>query len=268
MFKPQSALFDELPKGRPLDGVKDLPQPFVIKGPREIDVELLRGSRIQFDLVALGPSLPRIMRAIEAIGKLGPQGLDVRQKMGFLDRSQFVLLELRDLLAGGRSLYGADTVGRPMILDSSVYTQALTPRRVPSEAVIEFVTPVVKSKAPDGFVDAYHFTSAVVDRIGLLWQVYGNDWPDDDKEFFSRWRRRVLDASKRLRVADSRFVGQHKSRFSKKQKQTIPIRGFTGTMRIQGDMAELFGLYLLGEVFHIGEDTSSGFGCYKMVWLS
>lgn len=280
LFKPHSSLFPEMPQGKPLGGMANLPVPFVISSPFDVDIPLKRGSRVSFDLAAVGPTRDRILRVVDSFGKLGDQGLDVKLENGDLGKARFRLLDVRDLLAGGRSLHALANLSQPLVVDSDIYSRAVRPTEPPGELVIEFVTPVTlyaddcpllagatpnsKGQTARGIVDFYHLTRMIVNRIGGLWQVYGDDWPGQ-AEFF-RWQNALLKGSKGIVVTEIELKRKRIHRYAKKQGQPIIMEGFVGALHAAGDFSGLMETLLLGELFHIGESTAYSFGQYKMVF--
>jgi CRISPR-associated endoribonuclease Cas6 len=280
LFKPHSRLFPDMPSGKPLGGKANLPVPFVISSPFEIDIPLKRGGRVLFDLAAIGPTRELILRVVDSFGKLGDQGLDVKLENGNLAKAEFRLIDVRDLLAGGRSIHALANLSQPLAVDSAVFSKVVAPANPPHELVIEFVTPVTlyaddcrelpgatsnsKGQVARGVGDFYQLTRMIVNRIGGLWQVYGDDWPG--QAGFFRWENALLKASKGITINEIELRRKRIHRFSKKQDRPIIMDGFVGAIHAEGDFASLMEPLLLGELFHIGESTAYGFGQYKMVF--
>ena len=137
LFKPQRDLFEPPPVGPPLGGNRDLPPPFVIDPPLESTQGLPRGGRLSFGFVALGPTLSRIEHVIEAFARLGAVGIENRER-----HAQYRLLEVRDLLGGGRSLREHGLTGQPIARDVARLVAGMLPPVVPDEMLITFTTPV------------------------------------------------------------------------------------------------------------------------------
>lgn len=280
LFKPHSHLFPELPKGSPLGNSDNLPVPFVIDSPFEIDTQLHQGSRINFAFTAFGKTLENIWSVFEAFGKLGQVGLDVKDAKGELRKSRYQLLDVLDLLSAGRSLHVLGNLGQPLIRDAAELTAMLRPSDIPDEIVIQFVTPVrilrpeyLPLETPSspnqkeiarGLRDFYEFIRILANRIGVIWQTYGKDWIGQ-ADFFRR-RNALLKASKNIAVKDLEIRKKTTYRFAKDQQKTIQMDGFIGAMHAKGDFTDLIDLLLLGEILHIGESTAYGFGKYKMMY--
>lgn len=280
LFKPHSYLYLELPKGNPLGNSDNLPVPFVVDSPFEIDTKLHRGSRINFTFTAFGKTLENIWKVFEAFGKLGQVGLDVKDVKGNLKKSRYQLLEVLDLLSVGRSLHVLGNLGQPLIRNAAELIAMLRPSKMPDEIVIQFVTPVRilrpeylpletpksanQKETARGLRDFYEFIQILANRIGVIWQTYGENWIGQ-ADFF-RWRNTLLKASKNIAIKDLEIRKKTFYRFAKDQQKPIQMDGFIGAMHAAGEFTELIDILLLGEILHIGESTAYGFGKYKMMY--
>ena len=280
LFKPHSYLFPELPDGKPIGNSKNLPVPFVIDSPSEIDSTLKKGSRLNFDFTAFGTTLENSLHVMEAFGKLGQVGLDVRNEQGELMKARYQLLEVSDLLAAGRSLHVLGNIASPLVCNVANIIENIRPRQMPDEIVIEFVTPVRilrpeylpletptsknQTEIARGFRDFYEFVQVLANRIGVIRQTYGSDWTGQG-EFF-RWRNLLLKASKTIKILEMELRPKSYFRYAKDQHQSIRMDGFVGAVRAAGDFTDLIDFLLIGEILHIGESTAYGFGKYKMIY--
>ena len=280
LFKPHSYLFPDLPKGKPLGNSENLPVPFVIDSPIEIDTFLKKGSRIGFEFTAFGKTLENNWNVFEAFGKLGQVGLDVRDERGEIRKARYQLVDVQDLLAAGRSLHVLGNIGNPTIRQVSELIALLRPSLIPTEIVIQFLTPVRilrpeymplessnsrnQTEIARGLRDFYEFIQVLANRIGAIWQTYGNDWIGQ-AEFF-RWRNLLLKASKNIRIIEMELHKKTHFRYAKDKQHSIPMDGFAGAIHAIGNFTDLIDILLLGEILHIGESTGYGFGQYKMIY--
>ncbi|MBK8809442.1 MAG: CRISPR system precrRNA processing endoribonuclease RAMP protein Cas6 [Acidobacteria bacterium] len=280
MFKPRRELYPELPVGKPLGSNENLPVPYVISGPLDIDVPLKRGSRVTFEFVALGRTTERAMRILDTFGKFGLKGLDVKSRNQNLEKARFQLVDVRDMIGAGRSLRAGDSFGKPFVVDAGVYGNGLATVGEPNAIVLEFTSPVTlyydrspvlagarpiaRGKVARRPADFYDIMDAVADRVGRVWQAYGDDWPGQ-AEFF-RWKNRLLAAAKRIEIIGGELRLKSYHRYSKDDRREIRMDGFTGTIACRGDFSELIEVLLIGELLHIGESTAFGFGAYKMAF--
>lgn len=292
LFKPRRDLLDNPPAGPPLGGGQNLPPPFVIDPPLESEGRLPHGGRLSFNFVALGPTVSRIEMVAQSFARLGTVGLENRTR-----HAHYRLLDIRDLLGGGRSLYADNLLCQPIVRDVARLVASMLPLVTPDEMLVSFTTPVriMRQKfppldavvqtadehavlqnqsprkglephlrTPRGIRDFYDFILVLVDRIGGLWQIYGDEWPG--KEEFRQWRDGLLQASRHVKLDHLALEKRTYLRYSATQDRHLPIEGFTGTMRLHGDLMTFMELLLIGELVHLGEATAYGFGQYKLTY--
>jgi hypothetical protein len=134
------------------------------------------------------------------------------------------------------------------------------PAAPPREMEIRFVTPVRIEKEP--FRDFYGLVYQLCNRVGGLWQLYGEDWPGQGG--FHRWRNDLLKRSRDVKTLGRDLRDFSTIRFSHRQEEKQPMYGFIGTMRFAGDFAPFEELLRIGEIVHVGQQTGFGFGRYQM----
>jgi hypothetical protein len=287
LFKPHKDLFDNPPVGPPLGGTGDLPAPFIIDPPSESENQIPKGGRMSFAFVALGPTVPAIEGVLRAYAHLGMVGFENRGR-----HARYRLLDVRDLLGGGRSIYIGEYFGQPLMRNLQHVIKEMVPLSIPDELMISFVTPVrivrdkfppiddaqhgvgdrsvsraareSRTKSPRAIRDFYDFVLVLADRIGGLWQVYGQEWPGP--QGFRKWREDLLKASREVTLHNLELTKSTYMRYSREQHKFLPIEGFLGAMTVRGDLGPFLELLLMGEMVHIGEATAYGFGKYKLVY--
>ncbi len=104
----------------------------------------------------------------------------------------------------------------------------------------------------------------LTDRIAAVWQLYGHAWIGQAE--FYRWRNRLLQASKEIITKDVELRRQSHVHFAGDQRKLIELDGFVGAMHLCGDFTPFMELLLLGEILHVGESTTKGFGQYKVIY--
>jgi hypothetical protein len=141
LFKPQIEHLQNKISGRPLGIMANLPPPFVIDPPPEVDSKMSQGSRLSFGFTAFGPTIENLLRVIEAFGQLGRNGIKNNSQ-----RAHYQLLDVRDLLAAGRSLHVLGNFRPASVRDASALGAEISPPHPLEEAVISFITPVVRAR--------------------------------------------------------------------------------------------------------------------------
>lgn len=128
----------------------------------------------------------------------------------------------------------------------------------PCMCQVEFLTPVhLKANGKVlGAFDAEVFTARLVARLELLGLAYGDGAELD--------YQRLADLAKYVTIREARLKLHTFERKSRRQKQKIPMEGFTGSVTLQGVHPDLLTLWKLGEVVHVGKQATFGFGKIRL----
>ncbi len=285
LFKPRRVHYGSI-AGQPLGDKENLPAPYVMEPPVEMNGEMMAGSRVSFGFVGLGPSAEIIGQIIETFGELGMSGLHNESR-----RARYQLVEVRDMLGAGRSLHALGNLSRAVVREASSVILGMLPLHMPDELIISFSTPVrttrdsfpplpsedsdpferkqngavvIKSKRAKGVRDFYDLVLLLTDRIAAVWQLYGQGWIGQAE--FYRWRNRLLQASKEIVTKDLELRRKSYVHFAGDQQKFVELDGFVGAMHLCGDFTPFMEFLLLGEILHVGESTTKGFGQYKVIY--
>jgi hypothetical protein len=262
VFKTERGAFGVELQGRPLGTQQNLPPPFVI-GPPRLPKEIRAGDMIQFEFHSIGYLAEHYWYPVRAFDDAANHG-----------RAPFRLVEVRDLLAAGRPIFDGKNLCRPVLCDIGELARRLMPFPLPTNIQVTFTSPVniewekaTEIDRETGLIclkDFFDLTRAVVERVSGLWQLYGTEWIGQ-AEFF-RWRTRLLDASKEIRTTLKELHCEAETRYSGYRDEEIPVSGFTGTMQFSGDLTDFFELLLIGELVHVGQQTTNGLGRYTLLF--
>lgn len=136
-----------------------------------------------------------------------------------------------------------------------IFSSSMVPSRATGATLI-FRSPVfLKNKAlpnrPPSFSD---ILKALARRYSLLLHFHqGKTWSPPEN-FFS--------SAEEVHYAFTEYRWHTFSRFSQRQKQSMNLSGFTGTLHIEGPIEPYLFLILAGQYLHLGGKTSFGFGAY------
>jgi hypothetical protein len=258
----------------PLRGNR-LPPPFVLQAPF-LTRPARAGDSLSFNMILMGAACTMnsgVMNCISAYGALGINNPQADRRP-----IRYRLADVRDLLDGGRQVFGGASAD-PVIADiRELNATAAGQDRIPADVTIEFLTPtrIINKSAPSLddssratlLTDFHNLVLNLCNRIGGLWQLYAKDWPGQAE--FYRWRDRLLKSSRDIDTVETNLVpfrdhfGAALSHKSARQGRCRELTGFVGTMRFAGDFSEFWTLLRIGEIVHIGNDTSSGLGQYKI----
>lgn len=264
LFEPQRTVEESRKAEAPLRHQTSLPRPFVIDIPRLFTKEQLEKKRLYFGFTSIGGLCERIEYPVTAFSIFGQLGIEAGEGR----RARFLLEDARDLLDGGRSVFYGEAFNRAAtrdVIDVARWRGAQdqttsAPAEAPRELEIRFVTPVRIEKEP--FSDFYGLVYQLCNRIGGLWQLYGEDWPGQGG--FHRWRNDLLKRSRDVKTLNRDLYDFNTARFSHRQGERQPMYGFIGTMRFAGDFAPFEDMLRIGEIVHVGQQTGFGFGNYQM----
>lgn len=241
-----------------LRGQPFAPHPFVLQPPRTGKLDYAPGDTFTCHLILIGEAinlLPWIAFAFDQMGKrrIGLQG----------ERGQCRLEKVESLPARDnqqpQTIYTAETemlTGDGLILrlddvmdNAPDVTNAIT---------LEFITPT--SIKVDGKwtsnLTFEHLIRNLLRRIRFL-------------SYFHCGEDLDIDAHALLKAADGITHQSHlrwlrKDRYSYRAEKSIPMGGFTGPIRFEGDLQPFLPFIFLGEYLHIGHHTAFGFGQYRI----
>jgi hypothetical protein len=267
LFKPTREISTLKPTGAPLGSHNNLPAPFVINPPPVENRPYQQGRRLIFDFVALGPMCQHIKQVVQAFAAYGETGL----MRGGARRARFALTEVRDLLGGGRSIFGMGRL-RPVVMRNIAAVAAeIGAREGGTQLQMEFITQVMidnqKAQKRDHqtglkvFADFFDVIYNLTARVAGLWQLYGEGWPGQAEYY--RWRERLLKASRQITILQNSLEMIYLTGYSNRKEAPTPLHGFVGTMKFSGDFTPFLNLLAIGEVIHIGNQTTYGLGRYR-----
>jgi CRISPR-associated endoribonuclease Cas6 len=267
IFKPTQKTLGVTLSGSPMGGSSHIPASFVIEPPAPSGYPP-RGHRLSFNFLALGPMCDCIEQCVRAFQEFGRRGLE--RDEGRL-RSKFLLTDVRDQLSYGRPVMIDGKIGSVKrqdiceAVEDAACDPAATELTVCFRSNVQVIDKEVRSGNPLDRVKVFDtfwsFLSQVAHRTACLRQVYGNDWPgkkryDEERSFLGKASREIVTIEQNLKKTE--LWGHSNVRGVDKG-----FHGFTGTMRFAGDFSPFVHLLAIGEIVHIGSETSSGLGQYS-----
>jgi hypothetical protein len=269
LFKPTQRGLGVTVSGPPLGGGADLPATFGIDPPLSTGYPR-KGLRLVFNFTAIGPMCGFVSDCVAAFVRLGEIGLVGRDRAP----AKFRVLTVRDQLAFGRSIYSSGEVATVSTKDVTAVC-AETNRGAAAEVVIDFQTNVqVQSKDTnqrDPLTGLKTFTtfrdlmSSVARRAACLWQAYGDNWLG--KEEYRRWLNDLHQKSREVATIERELEMRQLWGYSNNRNERKSLHGFIGRMRFTGDLSPFLELLRVGELVHIGSETTNGLGQYSMMLL-
>ncbi len=247
----------------------DPPRPVVIDPPLDPRTVYEPGDCLEFGLTVFGTAGRLLPYVVLAIGDAGKAGIGRRyQRDGFWTQGRFEVerIELASPFGdAGEALYpaGGDnkTFRSPRAPFSSASVLAdLDSRRPLSSLTLEFLTPtrlVRKGEVLRRF-DLLAFLQRLCERLQALERRYGEGVCDPPFD------ARAL--AQDLTVAHDSTVWHDVRGYSSRQKQAVPVGGFTGFVTLQGELAPLLPFLAWGQLAHVGKDATKGNGWYRLLF--
>jgi len=271
LFKPCRCVTGETLAGRPLGNQHHLPAPFVISALPDAERGIRAGERFSFEFVSLGALCDSYWYPVAAFEVFGARGLRRRDDT----RTPFQVVAVKDQLAGGRSLFSDRRLCPPVARDIERTIGEWLPAGAPPALEVAFLTPVsvrwAKARRLDAatglalFVDFYDLVRAVLDRVAGLWQLYGAEGWRGQAEYY-RWYNQLLAAARSIQTLQADLRIEQGERYSHAHEKDLPLTGFVGKMQFAGDFTPFLELLLIGEIIHLGQQTTNGLGRYSLLF--
>jgi hypothetical protein len=221
---------------------RTVPRPFAFR-PRQT------GDRVTIELLLIGDAVGMLPFFIHALNELGRTGLG-RWSMPFTVKQ--VSTET------GTCIYRMENPGNclpaePLILE-------IGPGQ-PGKGTLtfRFTTPLTLRK--DGITlrafEPRTFVTTLLRRVTNLNAFYGSNREIETDP--APW----INAMDALTLVDMELFPHNRNRFSTRQKKNIDYPGFTGDVRIDGEVGTLMPLFKAGEILGVGKNTVFGYGVYR-----
>ena len=241
-----------------LRGQPFAPHPFVLRPPRTGKVDYATGDTFTCNLILIGAAISLLPWIIFAFDQMGKRRIGLQGKRGQCRLEKVESLPVCDNQQV-KTIYSAETEmlendGLILCLDD-VMDDAPD---VTDAIEIEFITPT--SVKVDGkwtrHLTYEHLIRNLLRRIRFL-------------SYFHCGEDLDIDAHALIKAADSithksQLRWFSKGRYSYRTEKSVPMGGFIGKIRFEGDLEPFLPFIFLGEYLHIGHHTAFGFGQYRI----
>jgi len=230
--------------------VIDLPHPFVLEPPEDNRTEYQTGDDFAFGLLLFGEAVEEFPYALVAF-----KGME-KIPIGFQGKR------------------GAVVLSKITAFDKTIYDSAadrLEEYRVPCPAgwgpapsggaTVNLVTPmrIMLDKRLQKRLTFKGFFKTLIRRISSLRYYYSREKMDPDEV------RRLIEMSEDIKTVEDKTFWQDWKRYSAKQKEEMNLGGLVGAIRYRGDLEPFWPYLKLGELVHVGKNTSFGLGRYEII---
>jgi len=233
------------------------PHPFIFEPDTNHNQrDLSAGDPFYLDMVLLGKGIDYLPYFAYTFDRMGKYGLGK-------GRGKFELVDIIDLLSDEeRSIYRAS---EKILLGSIVkkYSNEFNANSEfdsPQTITLQFLTPI-RIKRNGHYLSKLSFvdlTTALLRRIFLINHYHGDEKRDFD-------HKNMIEMAKEVAVKNERLRWQDWNRYSHRQGTKMTLGGMVGRVEYSGDIRRFWPILSLGEIIHVGKNTSFGLGKYKII---
>jgi len=227
-------------------GLRNYPHPFVLQPFNGGVIE--QGKKFSFGLVLIGSARDILPYFIYAFIQMGEWGIG-------RSRGKFRLLEVVDRKTQ-KILF--DDVNQALSGSGSILHPSSLP--LSDSVTIEFITPLrLKSRGKYIYKPSFQdIVRAILRRSSLLVRGYC------DEELKLPYKSLIEQAGK-VKLAYAGTDRVEIERYSTRQRTKIPLIGFRGLLRYEGNILKFSEILDAGAHIHIGGATAFGFGRFKII---
>ena len=244
-----------------LRGQPFAPHPFVLKPPHTGKLHYAPGDTFTCDLTLIGEAINVLPWLVFTFDQIGKRRIGLKDERGQCQLNTVESLPARDS-DPSQTIYTAESemlTDDGLILRLEDVMQAAL--QVTDEIELAFLTPTsikVNGKWTSQLTFE-HLIRNLLRRIRFL--NYFHCGEDLDTE---------VDAHGLIAAAQSvrhtpRLQWLQRGRYSHRAKAVVPMSGFMGSIRFEGDMTPFLPFIFLGEHLHIGHHTAFGYGQYRVM---
>jgi hypothetical protein len=249
-------IFETFIEGHPpplLAGLPTAPNPYVFE-PQGEEQRYAPGDPLEFDLLLFGQAIDLNAYAQLAVERMAAAGLGKDRHPFLLDRIQALLPDgtWRILLAGGVVV---DSAALPASLPTRRNLDGLGDLDAPT-AILRFLTPT-RLKAQSQRLTNVSFRGLAFAMIRRTLEIAHFHVPGAAIDWTFR---PLLDLASAIRITSTDLVWRDWDRYSNRQGTKMTFGGFTGTLRLEGDLAGFVPLLRTAEILHLGKGATFGQG--------
>ena len=241
-----------------LRGQPFAPHPFILEPPRTGKRDYAPGDTFTCDLILIGEAINLLPWMVFTFHEMGKRRIGLRGQRGGCQLEKVESISARDSELR-KTIYTAETEmlsdeGMVLRLDDVMHNAP----HVTDTVELEFLTPTsIKVNGQwTKNLTFEHLTRNLLRRLRFLSYFHCGEDLDVDAPGLIAAARSVRS---KLHL---RWV--KKDRYSHRTETSIPMDGFIGKIRFEGELAPFLPFILLGEYLHIGHHTAFGHGQYRL----
>ena len=243
-----------------LRGQPFAPHPFILEPPRTGKLDYAPGDTFTCNLTLIGDAIHLLPWMVFTFDQIGKRRIGLRDKRGQCQLSKVESLPAHDNHSS-QTIYTAETemlTDDGLILRLDDVMQAAL--HITDEIELEFLTPT-SIKVDGKWTSALtfeHLIRNLLRRIRFLNYFHCGEDLDTEIDAYA-----LIKAAQSVRHK-SRLQWLQRGRYSHRAEAVVPMSGFMGNIRFEGDVTPFLPFICLGEYLHIGHHTAFGYGRYRI----
>ena len=241
-----------------LRGQPFAPHPFVLRPPRTGKLDYATGDTFTCNLILIGEAINLLPWIVFAFDQMGKRRIGLQGKRGQCRLEKVESLTVCDSQQP-KTIYTAES---EMLTDDGLILHLNdvmdNAPNVADAIELEFITPTsIKVGGKwTSHLTFEHLIRNLLRRIRFL-------------SYFHCGEDLDIDAHALIKAADSithksQLRWFRKDRYSYRTEKSVPMGGFIGKIRFEGDLQPFLPFIFFGEYLHIGHHTAFGFGQYRI----
>jgi len=231
---------------------QEVPRPFILEPPLTSKRFFLKDEVFYLNLLLMGRAIDYIPYFLYGFIKMGEEGIG-------MDKGKFEVFSLKAFNREGdrKEIYSSETPKLNTNFDR-LNLFHLKEKFIP-QITLQFVTPThiqIRGQMQEA-IEFETLIKAIIRRFKSLSYFHADgekiEYPVDFKK------------ASTIEIVHSELETVNYRRYSNRQKQNLPLTGFTGKITYRGDIGPYYPWLKIGEYLHVGKGTVFGMGWYKIL---
>lgn len=234
--------------------LSDYPRPFIIEPPFANPNHYNKGDVLVFYLIFMGKAIDYLPYFVFAFSEMGKRGIGSSHTKYKIDTIIDTMDKEERVIFNGSSELFLTNISTVSLHELMTYSTTS------NELSINFETPTrikTKNRLTQG-LDFHVLIQNILRRISLLSLVC------EDTSLNIDYKALIQQASETVRRKDSKLYWYDWKRYSFRQKDSMKLGGFLGTIVYEGEFHDFLPFIKAGEYLHVGKACTFGLGKYEM----
>jgi len=236
-----------------------VPQPFILEPPVDGKIYYSKGDHFNFKVILIGKAIQYIPYFIHAFRESGHTGLgNNREGKYYLDsvmNYNFLLSKWSVIYNGqSRSVKSPEYIIRVANINEVIQFWEKIP-----EVTLTFLTPTrikYREKLVD-YLEFHIFMRSFLRRLSAVFYFHCGE------ELLLDYRG-LVEQAKSVDMVFSDLYWEDVTCYSSRQKESLKLGGFKGTVKFEGNLSDFIVFIMLGQYVHLGKGVTYGLGQYEV----